>query len=135
MEYLGIDYGKSKVGFAIGNQKLAKPLKVYHYDSHFKLLQEILRIVKKEKTEKIVVGISEGASAQESSGFANMIRNETKLPVHMSDETLSTQDAIIYGIEAGIGHARRKRMEDAFAAAIILQRYLDNLSEDETSKA
>jgi len=127
MKYLGIDYGRSKVGFAFGNDKLATPHIVYKYENHFELIKKILDIIKEEHVKNIVVGISESKSAKEAKNFANMLETETNLPVELSDETLSTHDANSFAIEAGIGPGKRRRMEDAYAATIILQKYLDNL--------
>ena len=47
------------------------------------------------------------------------------VPVETFDETLSTQDAQRMSKEAGIKQKRRHLMEDAYAAAIMLQNFLD----------
>lgn len=120
MKILGIDYGRSKVGVAIADGPLAEPLQVIRYKDLTILISQIKKIIEKEKVEKVVVGISEGEIAEESKKFANEIGAET------SDETLSTSDAQALSREAGISQKKRHEMEDAYAACIMLQNYLDN---------
>jgi len=120
MKILGIDYGRSKVGVAIADGPLAEPLQVIRYKDLTILISQIKKIIEKEKVEKVVVGISEGEIAEESKKFANEIGAET------SDETLSPLDAQALSREAGSSQKKRHEMEDAYAACIMLQNYLDN---------
>lgn len=121
MRYLGIDYGRKKIGVALGNGILAEPLKVIRYIDLKWLVQEVEEIVKKEKIDKIVVGVSENEIGEESRHFADLLGAET------FDETLTSQDAISLSIQGGIKRKKRKNMEDAYAAAIMLQNYMDNI--------
>lgn len=127
MKYLGIDYGKKKVGLAISDGKLAEPMKVIRYVNIESLAKQIKQIIEKEKIEKVIVGVSEGEMAKEILQFLYAIRY-TLLPVpcEIYDETLSTQEAISLSIQGGIKRKKRKSMEDAYAATIMLQNYLDN---------
>ncbi len=120
MKTLGIDYGRSKIGLAVSEGILAEPMQVIRYKDTKVLEQKIKEIVETEKIKKIVVGVSEGAMGKESREFAKRLGAET------FDETLSSQDAQRLSIEAGISQKKRKGMEDAYAAAIILQNYLDS---------
>lgn len=122
MRILGIDYGKNKIGIAFADGSLAEPIQVIRYSSPGNLKEKIKQLIKKFDVEKIVVGISEGKMAEESINFAKEFGAET------FDETLSTQDAQNLSREAGISQKKRRKMEDAYAAAIILQNYLDNHS-------
>ena len=74
-----------------------------------------------------MVGVSEGASGIAATNFANVLKNQFEIPVETYDETLSSQDARALAIDSGIKRKKRKEMEDAFAAAVMLQSYLDNL--------
>lgn len=123
---LAIDYGKSKVGLAISCGKLADPLVVIKYKNINELLSKIKKIATEESAQKLVIGISEGQSAKDATAFGKALSEYLALPVVFVDETLSTFDAQDKAIASGIGKKRRKLMEDAFAAAIILQSYLDN---------
>jgi len=120
MKTLGIDYGRSKIGVAIGIGSFAEPLKVIHADSFSDAIQKLEKEIETEKPDKIIVGISEGEMAEESKKFAE------KLGAVTFDETLTSKDAQKLSIEAGINRTKRHQMEDAYAASIILQNYLDS---------
>jgi putative Holliday junction resolvase len=122
MKILGIDYGKRKVGIAFADGLLAEPVEVVHYSNSEELEKRINELTEKYAAEKIVVGVSEGEIGAESEKFAKSIGAET------SDETLSTQDAQRLSREAGIPQKKRRKMEDAYAAAVMLQSYLNKLS-------
>lgn len=113
MKILGIDYGRSKIGLAIADEGFAEPWKVVNPI-------ELKKILEKLKFDKIVVGVSEGEMGEESSRFAKSIGAET------FDETLSTQDAQRLSREAGISRKKLRGMEDAYAASIMLQNYIDS---------
>lgn len=119
MKYLGIDYGRRKIGLAISDGKLAEPYQVIRYKDTEKMIAHIQRIIEKQKIEKIIVGISEGEMEEESKKFAKIFNAET------FDETLSTHDAQQMSIQSHMGRKKRKEMEDAFAASIMLQSYID----------
>ena len=121
MKILGIDYGRSKIGLAIADGTLSDPLKVIRVSSFDDAIQKVLQVLQVEQVDKIVVGVSEGEMGEESKKFAKEIGAET------FDETLSSQDAQRLSREAGIGQKKRHEMEDAYAAAIMLQNYLDTL--------
>lgn len=121
MKILGIDYGRRKIGVAISQGSLAEPLQVIRYKDYEKMIAHIKRIIEKQKVEKVVVGISEGEMAKESKEFALIFNAET------FDETLSSYDAKELSIQSNMGRKKRKEMEDAFAASIMLQSYLDHV--------
>lgn len=126
MKILGIDYGRSKVGLALADGPLAEPLKVIRYKYGDLLIDEIKKIIEKEEIEKVVVGVSEGEMGEESKNFALAISHlPLAISVETFDETLTSHDAQTLSIEAGIGRKKRKEMEDAYAAAIMLQNYLN----------
>jgi len=120
MKYLGIDYGRRKIGLAVSDGKLAEPLKVIRYKDLIVSIEQIKNVIKREKIEKVVVGMSEGDMAEESKRFAKMLNAE------MYDETLTSIDAITLSIQGGVKRKKRREMEDAYAATIMLQNYLDS---------
>lgn len=126
MRILGIDYGQAKVGLAIADAGLAEPYKVIRYKSPAEIEEKIADVVNSQGIEKVIVGVSEGKMAEESANFSSVLASLLNVPVETYDETLSTHEAQSLSIAAGIGPKRRKEMEDAYAAAIILQSYLDS---------
>ncbi|NCN59183.1 Holliday junction resolvase RuvX [Candidatus Woesebacteria bacterium CG22_combo_CG10-13_8_21_14_all_39_10] len=127
MKILGIDYGRKKIGLAIADGSLSEPLRVIRYIDIKILGEQIKQIVKREKIEKIIVGISEGKMAEETEKFLSAIRYTlSPVPVETFDETLSTHTAQELSREVGMSRKKRKNLEDAYAAAVMLQNYLDS---------
>jgi putative Holliday junction resolvase len=125
MKLLGIDYGLKKIGVAISAGKLAEPLRVIKVETPEKTIEKIVRIAGEEGVDKIIIGMSEGKTAEETKEFGNRLQKKTALPIDYFDETLSTQEAQALALESGMSRKKRKNMEDAFAACIMLQNYLD----------
>lgn len=127
MKYLGIDYGKKKIGLAMSEGKLSEPYQVIRYADYEKMIFHIKRIVEKQKVENVVVGMSENEMGEEINRFVETLRSILNpVPCTVHDETLSSHDAIEMSVASGMSRKKRKEMEDAFAASIMLQNYLDN---------
>ena len=127
MKYLGVDYGRSKIGLAMSDGRLAEPYQVIRYKDFDRMIAHIGRIVEKQKIEKIIVGLSENEMGEEIKKFASQLTvHSSQFTVELFDETLSTHDAIEMSIASHMGRKKRKEMEDAFAAAIMLQNYIDS---------
>lgn len=122
---MGIDFGRAKIGLAISEGFLAEPYSVIRYEQEKELLEKIKVLVDKEKIDKVVVGVSEGKSAEEATSFGEKLR-ELGLEIIFFDETLSTVSAQELSREAGMKRKKRKALEDAFAASVMLQSFLDS---------
>jgi len=127
MRILAIDYGQKKVGVALATSPLAEPYKVIRFTSNKVLIKELGKIIDEEQIEKLVVGVSEGKMGKESKRFGEKLKIEFELPLYFQDETLTTQKAQELSLEAGIKRKKRKELEDAYSAALILQAYLDSI--------
>ena len=125
MKILGIDYGRKKMGFSIATGKLAEPYQVIRIQKEEEATAKIGEIVKEEGVDEIVVGISEGAMGEETRSFGKRLSGHFGIKVEFWDETLSTQDSQTLSIEAGLSRKKRRDLEDAFAAAVMLQSYLE----------
>ena len=125
MRILGIDYGKKKIGLALATSKIAEPFGVLRVESFQEGIDRVVDVVEDKEIEKIVIGISEGKMAEETRAFGKRIKEQSEKPIVYQDETLSTQQAQELSIEAGVNRKKRKSLEDAYSAAIILQAYLD----------
>jgi len=129
MKILGIDFGQRKIGLAITEGFLAQPLGIVSISNiknkqSLLLRNKILNICQRQEIEKIVVGLPEGRLATEVKKFASQLGKLTDLPVEFQDETLTSQEAVAKMREIG----KKLKDEDAIAAALILQSYLDTQS-------
>ncbi len=120
MKTLGIDYGRSKIGLAVGMETFAEPLRVIRVNSFTDAVQKIKKEIEAESPDIVVVGVSEGEMGEESQKFAEELGATT------FDETLTSRDAQKLSIEAGVNRKKRREMEDAYAASLMLQNYLDS---------
>lgn len=123
MRYLGIDFGGKRIGIAVSddNGGIAFPLSVIQNDKN--LLENISKIIKKEKIEAIILGESKNFQNEsnpimvEIEEFKKNLEEKLKIKVFYEPEFLTSQQAKkIQG---------ENQMHDASAAAIILQSYLD----------
>lgn len=126
VKVLGIDFGLKKIGLALDESFLPSPLGVLKVKGSFeKIIQQIDFLCQKEKVEKIVIGLPESGLVKKIKEFGEDLKKTTSLPVFYHPETLTTKEALAKMKEAGIkGKARRKK-EDAIAAALILQDWLN----------
>lgn len=123
MKYLGIDFGLKRVGLAISEGELASPWKILEVRNFTSAVEQVLEIIKREKFDKIVVGLPEGKMGKNVIGFMSAL-NKAGVNVETCDETLSSQKAREVMIKQGIPQKKR-HFEDAYSAAEILQNYLD----------
>lgn len=128
MIVLSFDYGLSHIGVALGSTDtgLAQPLTVINSGNPDFVVSEIGKLINLHHPEKLVVGISEQLSAQNSLDFASQLSKKFSLPLEITDETLSSQEA-----EKKTLHWKKskgKLFRHAAAAAIILERWLSDLT-------
>ena len=124
MKYLGVDYGKTKVGLALSEGLSASPFQVLSVGSLEDALVKIQKVIKEEKIDQVVVGLPESGEARKiAEKFIDRLKQY--IPVESADETLSSHEALQTMIKLGKSKKARSR-EDATSAAIILQEYLDH---------
>lgn len=124
MRYLGVDYGKRKIGLAVSEGQVATPLKVLDVSSLDEAVDKVRGLLKREEVGELVVGVPESGEALNLvKSFINRICKYVK--VVEVEETLSSQDALNLMIESGVKRMDRRK-EDAYSATIILQDYLDS---------
>src|SRR3989338_7528931 len=96
MTILGIDYGQSHVGVAIGDTetKLALPLRTFSGLPRLSLVDELRTVVKAYKAAQVVVGVphtlrpdngSVGTLEKEVEEFAQQLRVLVDVPIHLVD--------------------------------------------------
>ena len=126
--YIGIDYGLTNIGVAMGRNGLVVPIKVIAGKSESEAIHEITRIAMENNAVKIVVGLplsSQGKETQQSlktRKFAKLLKIFTKKPVELYDEHSSTKEALSEAISTGISQKHRG-IKDHLSAALILKRY------------
>lgn len=124
MNYLAIDFGLAKIGLAVSEGELAEPLTVVKNDP--KAPKIIKNFCRDRQIEKIILGLPEGALGKKARAFGQKLAMLCRVPIAFQDETLTSRDALAKMVESGRRMKFRRDKEDAVAAAIILQNYLDS---------
>lgn len=122
--FLCLDFGLARVGCAISYGTLAEPLEVIPNNEH--LFTHIEKIIKHYGVTDLIVGVSEMEMAEMSKEFGQKLSQHTKLPVHFQDEALSSVEVQKLLREKSVGKKQHRGPIDHFAAAQILDRYLDD---------
>ncbi len=133
MIVLGVDHGEKRIGLAISDPTgtIARPLDVIQHVSRGVDAAQVAAVAADNQVELIVVGQSfdeEGRAnlaGRRAERFAEALKVQTKLPVVLWDESLSTADAREFRVAMGGAHKRRAGHLDDAAAAVILQSYLE----------
>ena len=130
MRILGIDYGDKKIGLAFGESdaQIAMPLDVVPNLGE-DLIKFFLKKIEAEDIELIVVGAPFKVGAHHSSKqlektekFIKDLEEATTIPIVVEDESYTTVESIRLQREEGA-----LAQEDALAAMLILQGYLDKI--------
>lgn len=139
MRIMGLDYGSVTVGVAISDPLLitAQGIEVIRRKQENKLRQTYARIealIEEYGVERIVVGYPKhlnntvGVRAQMAEEFAENVKRRTGLEVVLWDERLTTVAAHRVLDEAALDYKKKAEVVDKLAAVLILQGYLDLLS-------
>jgi putative Holliday junction resolvase len=130
---MGFDFGEKRIGVATGNLSigLAAPLTTIHAESNVDRLAAIAKLFTEWQPAQFVVGQPRHADdqlhkiAHLAKKFGNRLQENFKRPVAYVDETLSSTEASRQLVERGITGREQKDKLDAFAAAVILQSWLN----------
>lgn len=141
MSILGIDYGAKKIGLARSDEanKFALPLDILINVGKKDILEKLKEIIKTHDVSEIVVGVPISLKAEkretfwrqkdlqnkqmkEVLEFVSWLKKNVDLPIEIEDERLSTKMA-----NGMMKEMVKKGPDDAVAAMLILQTYLDKL--------
>jgi putative Holliday junction resolvase len=141
---LALDYGRARIGLAIGNTGagLAHPLGTLDRINRNEDMRRLRELVREHGVQQIVVGLplrldgTHGDMAEEATRFGQRVHKQMGLPVELVDERLTSWEAerLLEEQQGRTLHAasskQRKKESpklgvDAMAAALILKEYLD----------
>src|SRR5271168_1214398 len=131
---VGFDVGDRRIGVAVSDPLgyTAQPLFTLHRKNPRADMKQIARVLRKHDVAEAVVGNplymsgDQSPQAAKAQAFAEELRKEFGLTVHLWDERLSTTEAHRH-LDAGgyAGGRGRKEIIDQVAAVLILQSFLD----------
>mgnify|MGYP001248610171 CR=1 FL=1 len=124
---LAFDYGLKKIGVALGNTltRQARPLRILTPATRVERFARVGELLREWQPERVIVGLpltldgAEQAASQQARRFANQLHGRFGVVVELVDERGSSLEA-----QQILGN---NQADDAMAACVILQRYLDAL--------
>jgi putative holliday junction resolvase len=130
---LGFDVGDRRVGLAISDPLgyTAQPLFTLHRTNRRADLKWLARVLRKHGVTEAVVGNplymsgDQSPQAAKAQAFAEDLRVEFGITVHLWDERLTTTQAHRHLDDAGHAAMGRKGIIDQVAAVLILQSFLE----------
>jgi putative Holliday junction resolvase len=133
---LGLDIGDRWIGAALSDPQgiLASPLIIIDRHDVLSDIEAILGLIElglieSNEVGRIIIGLpismdgSLGEQAQKVTALADQLKGRTQIPIEFRDERLSTVSA--RRLMQGRGKGRKTGRDDAIAAAVVLQAYLD----------
>lgn len=129
---MGLDVGDRRVGVAVSDELglQVQPVLTLVRKNRKQDMKSLGRLLRKYECREIVVGnplyMSGDVSPQamKAQAFAESLREEFGLPVHLWDERLTTTEAHRHLNAAGRAGAEHKRVVDQVAAVLILESWL-----------
>jgi putative Holliday junction resolvase len=130
---MGLDIGDRRIGVAVSDELglTAQPVLTLVRKNRKLDLKSLGRLLRKYHCAAIVAGnplyMSGDLSpqAEKAQAFAQLLREEFGLPVHLWDERLTTTEAHRHLHAAGRPGSEHKAVVDQVAAVLILQSWLD----------
>jgi putative holliday junction resolvase len=131
---LAFDVGDRRIGLAISDPLgyTAQPLFTLHREGRRADLKSVARVLRKHGVKEAVVGNplymsgDQSPQAAKAQAFAEELRAEFGITVHLWDERLTTTQAHRHLDDAGRARGReRKEVIDQVAAVLILQSFLE----------
>ena len=130
---MGLDVGDRRIGVAVSDALglTAQPVLTLVRTNRRQDVKSLRRLLRKYDCAEIVVGNplymsgDQSPQAAKAQSFAEILREETGLPVHLWDERLTTTEAHRHLHAAGRAAPEHRAVVDQVAAVLILQSFLD----------
>jgi putative pre-16S rRNA nuclease len=130
---MAIDYGRKAIGVAISDELglTVRPLTTIRRgrQKYLQVIEKICLLIRENEIGTLAVGMplnmngTRGKSAERVEKFVADLQNRTAIPIVVVDERLTSYAADQILRDRGVNERRAR--SDEFAAAIILQDYLD----------
>ena len=137
MRILCLDFGDRRIGVAVSDELrlTAQGQKTILRKNNRQVIDEIRQLVHRYDAALILIGYplrldgSRGRQCEKVDRFSDLLETSLQLPLIKWDETLSTKEAEDILREGNMHWKKRRQLVDKVAATLILQDYLDHLSE------
>ncbi len=131
--WMALDVGSKTIGIAVTDplKVTVRPLKTLIRNNLDMDAERICQLIEEQQIERLVVGMPRHLGGQRSTTLnlieplVNRLEQALEIPIESAEERLSTKEAERLMAEAGLAVAERRKRRNEFAAAVILQWYLE----------
>jgi len=102
---------------------LAEPLKIL--ENNQGVIDKLIKLISQEEIDLVLMGISENVMAEKTKAFARELEKNIDVPLEFADETLSSQSVHKKLASSHMKLKKRQDPIDHYAAAEILQEWLE----------
>jgi putative holliday junction resolvase len=137
MRILALDHGTKRIGIALSDElkMIAQPMEFVLTEPFTDFVKRLKEIIREKEVELILIGMprnmdgSYGPAALKVQQFIAVLKDLVAIPIKTWDERLTSAQAQRFLIQGGVRRQERKEKVDKMAASILLQSYLDSLSQ------
>ncbi|MBQ3277103.1 MAG: Holliday junction resolvase RuvX [Oscillospiraceae bacterium] len=131
---IAIDYGDARTGVAVSDltgTMVGETLTIHEWNAQ-RLAQRLAFFAKERDGEKFVLGLptnkdgTEGPRAEKARQFAELLKEESGLPIVLWDERRSTIEAHAILHASGKKEKKHRATVDAVAASLLLESFLNS---------
>jgi putative holliday junction resolvase len=138
---LGLDVGTRRIGLAVSDPLgiTAQGLETLQRRNKRADLAALREVIKRYEVRQIIIGLplrmsgQPGTQAAKMEEFANELRKQFDLPVHLWDERLTSAEANRLLRETDLSIEKRAKAVDRMAAVLILQGWMESHRRLETT--
>lgn len=127
MRYLGIDWGRQNIGLALAESETQIAVAFQNETNDSGLVHRLVKLIQKEDIDAVVIGnpwyVHRLKVVHPGRRLGQELQRHTQVPLHYQNEMFTTKLAQYALIERG--EKRVSKKDDAEAARIILQSWLD----------
>jgi len=135
MRVLAVDWGERRIGLAVSDPQevIASGLKTLLVRSEAQGVQGVVEVARELEADCVVVGLpllmdgERGTAAETAQRFADLVREQSGLPVETYDERLTSALSARRLHETGVRTGHAKERVDQGAAVALLESYLTRL--------
>jgi putative Holliday junction resolvase len=135
MRVLAVDWGERRIGLAVSDPRevIASGLETLLVRNEAQGVQGVVRVARELEADCVVVGLpllmdgGRGTAAEAAQRFADLVREQSGLPVETYDERLTSALSERRLHEAGVRTGHAKERVDRGAAVALLESYLTRL--------
>ena len=130
MRFLGLDYGRKRIGLAVSDPLGITAQPIGYIERNAKTFSSLRALISEKEVGDIVLGLplslkgAETEMTREVQAFGRELERELALPIHFFSERLTTTESEKLLIQANVRREKRKELRDSMAASLLLQGFL-----------